>query len=103
MQRKRGARRLPFFNLLCRLGSDANRASVFGRRAPRERCVQLWFSSKPGGVMSPPELYELTSHVYSSDSLNASEELENPQRIRNWKMRRNLARFECTTVYPMRR
>src|SRR6266404_5121833 len=27
-----------FANLLCRLGSDANSAYVFGRRAPQERC-----------------------------------------------------------------
>jgi hypothetical protein len=80
----------PFSILLCRLGSDANRASVFGRRAPRERCVQLWFSSKPGGVMSPPKLDELTPNDYSSDLWNASEELKNPQRCGFRKLGRNI-------------
>jgi len=60
-----GARRLPIFRLLCRLGSEADCAQVFGRRAPRERCVQFWFSSKPGGVMLPPEPDELTLLIYS--------------------------------------
>jgi hypothetical protein len=45
------------------------------RLAPQERCVQLWCSSKPGGVIVPPELLELTPCLYASNSLNASEEL----------------------------
>ncbi len=40
------------------------------------RCVQLLLRSKPGGVMSPPELIELTSCLYSSKMHIASEELE---------------------------
>ncbi len=71
-----GARGLPIFRLLCRLGSDADCAQVFGRRAPRERCVQLWFSSKPGGVMLPPEPDELTLLIYSCKVCSASEEME---------------------------
>ncbi len=47
------------------------------RRAPQKRCVQFWCSSKPGGVMVPPELVKLTVRLYSSDSLNASEERVN--------------------------
>jgi hypothetical protein len=55
------AARLPLFaNLLCRLGSALIARMFRERLAPRERCVQLWFSSKPGGVMSPPELLELS-------------------------------------------
>jgi hypothetical protein len=63
----------PFSILLCRPGSDADCAYVFGRRAPRERCDQLWFSSKPGGVMLPPEPDELTLLIYSCARLGASE------------------------------
>ena len=43
--------------------------------APQKRCDQLWCSSKPGGVMFPPELIELTIRLYSSELANASEEL----------------------------
>jgi hypothetical protein len=69
----------PFFGLMCRLRS-AQKARMFRERlAPRERCVQLWFSSKPGGVMSPPELNELSSPVYSLFSSIASEEWVNTQ------------------------
>ena len=58
---KRGNRAVPpFFNLLCRLGSALIARMFRERLAPQERCVQLWFSSKPGGVMSPPELFELS-------------------------------------------
>lgn len=49
------------------------------RRAPQKRCDQLWFSSKPGGVMFPPELSELTLCLYSPNSWNASEDLKNPE------------------------
>jgi len=52
----------PFFpNWLCRLRSAPSARMLRERLAPRERCVQLWFSSKPGGVMSPPELMELST------------------------------------------
>src|SRR4029077_18690787 len=72
--RKGGAWRLPpFAILLCRLGS-ALRARMFReRRAPQKRCDQLSCSSKPGGVIVPPELLELTPCLYSSGSLKASE------------------------------
>ena len=52
-------------NLLRRLRSALVARMFRERLAPRERCVQLWFSSKPGGVMSPPELLELSSPMYS--------------------------------------
>ena len=59
---KGGAWRLPLFaNLLCRLRSALTARMFRERRAPQERCVQRWYSSKPGGVMSPPELTELSS------------------------------------------
>jgi hypothetical protein len=73
---KWGAWRLPIFLLLCRLGSDADCAHVFGRRAPQKRCDQLWFSSKPGGVILPPEPDELTVLIYSCEAESASEEME---------------------------
>ncbi|SRR6266436_2902433 len=73
---KWGALGLPIFRLLCRLGSNADCAQVFGRRAPRERCVQLWFSSKPGGVMLPPAPDELMVPIYSCEVRSASEEIE---------------------------
>jgi len=44
------------------------------RLAPQERCAQLSFSSKPGGVMSPPELDELTTTVYADAKRIASED-----------------------------
>jgi hypothetical protein len=72
--------RLPLFaNLLCRLRSALNARMFRERRAPRERCVQPWFSSKPGGVMSPPELLELSSSMYSLAVIFASEEWVNTQ------------------------
>jgi hypothetical protein len=68
--------RLPLFaNWLCRLRS-APRARMFRKRlAPQERCVQLWFSSKPGGVMSPPELMELSPPGVLPLSLNCKSRL----------------------------
>ena len=74
----------PFAFLLCRLGSALEARMFRERRAPQKRCDQLWCSSKPGGVMVPPELLELTSRLYSSNPLNASEQTENaqfPQRL----------------------
>jgi len=51
---------------------------VFSGDAHRESGVcQLCFSSKPGGVMLPPELKELTPNVYYRNERNASEELQN--------------------------
>ena len=73
---KWGARGLPIFRWLCRLGSDADCVRVFGRRAPQERCVQLWFGSKPGGVMLPPEPDELTLLIYSCEARSASEKMK---------------------------
>lgn len=73
-----GAWRLPpLANLLCRLGSALEARMFRERRAPQKRCDQLWCSSKPGGVMFPPELNELTHRLYSLNSSNASEDLVN--------------------------
>jgi hypothetical protein len=47
------------------------------RRAPQERCDQLWYGSKPGGVIVPPELLELTTCLYARDLRIASEETVN--------------------------
>jgi hypothetical protein len=69
----------PFPNLLCRPGSAQNARMFRERRAPQKRCDQLWFSSKPGGVMFPPELNELTPRLYSSNSPGASEDLVNSE------------------------
>jgi hypothetical protein len=74
---KRGSRAAPLFDFLCRLRSAQNARMFRERLAPRERCVQLWFSSKPGGVMSPPELIELSPLVYSLAVIFASEEWGN--------------------------
>lgn len=73
-EQKRGAWRLPFFaDLLCRLGSALTARMFRERLAPQERCAQLWFSSKPGGVVIiPPELVELTGPVYSRAGRKAS-------------------------------
>src|SRR6266851_6053469 len=69
----------PFAFLLCRLGSALKARMFRERRTPQKRCDQLWCSSKPGGVMVPPELLELTPCLYSSDSSIASEERVNAQ------------------------
>jgi hypothetical protein len=63
-KRKRGNLAVPPFAIvLCRLGSALEARMFHGRRAPQERCVQLWCSSKPGGVMIPPELGELATSL----------------------------------------
>jgi len=47
-----GAGRLPnLLFLLCRSRALQNIARFSGRLAPRARCVQLLFSSKPGGFI----------------------------------------------------
>jgi hypothetical protein len=73
-------------NLLCRLRSAQTTRMFRERRAPRERCDQLLFSSKPGGVMIPlPEPDELTPCLYSPNSLIASKKMvkgRNPQDAR---------------------
>jgi hypothetical protein len=72
-----------FFHLVCRPGSALTARMFHERRAPQKRCVQFWCSSKPGGVMIPPEPDELTIRLYSSDMRNASKERANgsfPQR-----------------------
>jgi hypothetical protein len=75
---KGGAKRLPLFaNLLCRLRSALEARMFRERRAPQKRCDQLWCSSKPGGVIIPPELSELTPSLYSFGSLDASGEFVN--------------------------
>jgi len=67
-KRKEGSLAAPLFAfLLCRLGSAQKTRMFRERRAPRERCDQLLFSSKPGGVMIPlPELDELTNCLYAA-------------------------------------
>lgn len=59
---KRGAWRLPFLSN-CRIVSKVRKlhARLFERLAPQKWCVQFWCGSKPGGLMFPPELAELTS------------------------------------------
>jgi hypothetical protein len=75
---KKGSLAAPLLvDLLCRLGSAQNARMFLERHAPQKRCDQLWCSSKPGGVMFPPELDELTPRLYSWNSSNASEELVN--------------------------
>lgn len=75
---KRGSRAAPpFAILLCRLRSALTARMFRERLAPRERCAQFWFSSKSGGVMSPPELIELSSPVYSPATPFASKEWAN--------------------------
>ena len=72
---KWGAGRLPisyFFAVSPR--KQRQRARVFSGDAHRESGVyQLWFSSKPGGVMLPPELDELMPLIYSFEGWSASE------------------------------
>src|SRR5215472_4923677 len=76
---KRGAWRLPFLPN-CRIVTKARQlhARLFERLAPQKWCVQFWCSSKPGGVMFPPELAELTSCLYSWKLRDAREKLANP-------------------------
>jgi len=75
---KRGSRAAPpFAILLCRLRSALTARMFRERLAPRERCAQLWLSSKSGGVMSPPELIELSFLVYSPATPFASKEWAN--------------------------
>ena len=75
---KRGSRAAPpFAILLCRPRSALTARMFRERLAPPERCAQLWFSSKSGGVISPPELVELSSLVYSLATPFASKEWAN--------------------------
>ena len=75
---KKGSRAAPLsVNLLCRLGSAQISRMFHERRAPQERCVQRYCSSKPGGVMSPPKLCELTGCIYSRARGKAREEFTN--------------------------
>jgi hypothetical protein len=72
---KMGSQAAPHFHpLLCRLGSALEARMFRERLAPRERCAQLFCSSKPGGVMSPPKLSELTPPCYSCAAANASKD-----------------------------
>ena len=60
--------------LLCRLKSHADVGRWFPGDSHRKSGVlQLWFSSKPGGVMLPPEPNELTPLIYSCVGGSASE------------------------------
>src|SRR5437899_6973459 len=76
---KRGTWRLPFLpNWHIVSKAHQQNARFFKRLAPQKWCVQFWCSSKPGGVMFPPELVELTSFLYSQKLLDAREKLANP-------------------------
>jgi hypothetical protein len=91
---QKGSRAAPLLAaLLSRFGSAQKTRMFRERRAPQKRCVQLWFGSKPGGVMSPPELLELTSNYYAAESRNASEEMEKlryPQLLKIDEIRKDL-------------
>src|ERR1700740_765398 len=56
----------PVVNFLCRPGGVQTAHGILEQRAPQKWCVQFWCSSKPGGVMVPPEPNELTSRLYSA-------------------------------------
>jgi hypothetical protein len=65
------------FFLLCRSRCALYFARILGRRAPRARCDQIMFSSKPGGfILTSPELGELTVLCYAHANANASEKTE---------------------------
>jgi len=70
-----GSRTAPHFLPFCCVASEATPTCtrVFGRPARESGVLQLWFSSKPGGVMLPPEPDELTSLIYSCGGGSASE------------------------------
>ena len=79
LQSKMGSRAAPHFALFCCVGLEALQTSgaISSRRAPRARCDQLLFGSKPGGViLFSPEPDELTLSSYASAKPNASEETE---------------------------
>jgi hypothetical protein len=76
----------PFCQLLCRPEARELHVCFGADSAPQKRCVQLCSSSKPGGVMSPPELSELSPSLYARATQIASEETENlriPQMLLN--------------------
>jgi hypothetical protein len=80
VKKQKGSLAAPLLaNLLCRFGSAQTARMFLERRAPQKRCDQLWCSSKPGGVIVPPELDELTSRLYSLHLLIASKEMGNPR------------------------
>ena len=72
-RKKMGSHQAPHFPI-CRVVSEATlTARVFSGDSHRKSGVlQLWFSSKPGGVMLPPEPDELTPLIYSDAGLSAS-------------------------------
>ncbi len=72
---KWGAGRLPIsYHFAVSSRKQRQLARVFSGDSHRESGVyQLWFSSKPGGVMLPPEPDELTSLIYSCEGWSASE------------------------------
>jgi hypothetical protein len=83
-----------FAKLLCRLRSAQTTRMFRERRAPRERCDQLLFSSKPGGVMIPlPEPDELTPRLYSPNLLNASEKMVKRRNSQDTRALRNILKF----------
>src|SRR5438874_4651994 len=80
---KRGTWRLPFLpNWHIVSKAHQQNARFFKRLAPQKWCVQFWCSSKPGGVMFPPELLELTPCLYSSKPFEARENLANLAMVR---------------------
>ena len=88
----------PFANLLCRFGSALETRMFHERRAPQERCDQLWCGSKPGGVVIvPPELLELTACLYARDLRIASEETVNT------RFPQHLVKLEDSWGYLMNR
>jgi hypothetical protein len=59
-----GSLTAPHFQFCCIVSEATLIARVFSDDAHRKSgVVQLWFGSKPGGVMLPPELDELTSDL----------------------------------------
>jgi hypothetical protein len=71
---KMGSLTAPHFLIGCVVSKATHTARLFSGDAHRKSGVfQLWFGSKPGGVMLPPELDELTPLIYSYAARGASE------------------------------
>jgi hypothetical protein len=69
-----GSLTAPHFQFAVIVSEATLTARVFSDDAHRKSGVyQLWFSSKPGGVMLPPEPDELTLLIYSRAGSGASE------------------------------
>ena len=66
----------PHFQFCCIVSEATLTARMFSDDAHRKSGVfQLWFGSKPGGVMLPPELDELRPLIYSYAGMRASEKM----------------------------